>query len=294
MNSLKKDQIMVYRHSSFNKISIIYSALMTAIRGKPTLYGWVCETYPECNLDLDKFNQLKNSGKIEVINKINNYYINKIINAEGNLEKDGEKLSEARKQYLSIVICESTEDLPNNGECQYAIEIGNNGNEIELIPEIVHVNSIILSNENFYRIKISDYLNTEYLKIYFTILTGNANLHIYSDKNHTQSISSSFTYRHVHRKEVFEIEENILENYYLVLTSEDAAFIELKYETDFHYKGYKKLNPNEINIEFIKKEDKFTPYSIANPNYFYPISNPKNNSIVFSTSPISFSISYIK
>ena len=292
MNSLKKDEIMIYRHSSFNKISIIYSAIMTAIRGKPILYGWVCETFPECNLDLDKFNELKNDGKIQMINKINNYFINKQINAEGNQEKDGEKMSEARKQYLSIVLCESTEDLPNNGECQYTIEISNNGNDIELIPEIVHANSIILANENFYRIKIADYLNTNYLKIYLTILTGNANMEIYSDKNYSQSISSTFNFRHVHRKEVFEKYENILENYFLVLFSEDAAFIELKYETDFHYKGYKKLNPNEINIEFIKKEEIFTPYSIANPDYFYPITNPKNNDFYFTIYPLDCSVVY--
>jgi len=154
---------MIYRHSSFTKYTFLYSAIMNAIRGKPALYGWVCETYPECNLDLNKFNELKNSGKLEVINKINNYYINKRDYAEGNQEKDGEKMSEARKQYLSIVVCESTTDLPNNGECQYTIEIDNNGDEIELIPEIVHTNSIILMNQNYYKIKISDYTNTEYL-----------------------------------------------------------------------------------------------------------------------------------
>ena len=64
-------------------------------------------------------------------------------------------MSEVRKQYLSIVICESTEDLPNKGECQYTIEIDNNGDEIELIPEVVYTNSITYTNQNFYKIKIS-------------------------------------------------------------------------------------------------------------------------------------------
>ena len=291
-NSLKSGEIMIYRHSSFTKYTFLYSAIMTAIRGKPSLYGWVCETYPECNLDLNKFNELKNSGKLEVINKINNYFINKRDYAEGNQEKDGEKMSEARKQYLSIVICESTTDLPNKGECQYTIEIDNNGDEIELIPEIVHTNSIILMNQNFYKIKITDYLNTAYLNIYFTILTGNADINIYSDKNRTKIITSFFNYRHVHRKEIFEKKGDILENYYLVVNSEDLAFVEIKYETDFHYKGYKRLNPNEINIEFIKKDELFTPYSIANPDYFYPIKNPKNNDFYFTIYPLDCSVVY--
>ena len=291
-NSLKSGEIMIYRHSSFTKYTFLYSAIMNAIRGKPALYGWVCETYPECNLDLNKFNELKNSGKLEVINKINNYYINKRDYAEGNQEKDGEKMSEARKQYLSIVVCESTTDLPNNGECQYTIEIDNNGDEIELIPEIVHTNSFILMNQNYYKIKISDYTNTEYLNIYFTILTGNADINIYSDKNRTNIITSFFKYRHVHRKEIFEKKGDILENYYLVINSEDLAFLELKYETDFHYKGYKRLNPNEINIEFIKNDGIFTPYSIANPDYFYPIKNPKNNDFYFTIHPLDCSVVY--
>ena len=91
---------------------------MTALRGKPVLYGWVCETFPECNLDLDKFNELKNSGKIQMINKINNYYINKQIRAEGNQEKDGEKncrfiivnnLDNTKE--IKFVICENCKKL---------------------------------------------------------------------------------------------------------------------------------------------------------------------------------------
>ena len=224
-NSLKREEIMIYRHSSFTKYNFLYSAIMTAIRGKPVLYGYVCDTYPECNLDFNKFNELKSSGKLDVINKINNYYINKKVYAPGDQEIDGQKMSESKQQYLSVVVCESTEDLPNKGECQYTIEIDNQGDEIELIPELTHANSIMLYNQNFFRIRIKDYLTTSYLNIYFTILTGNADINIYSDKNHDKIITSSFNYRHVHRKEIFEKTSGILEDYYLVITSEDLAFI---------------------------------------------------------------------
>ena len=58
-NSLKKDEIMIYRHNSFTKNNLLYSASMTVLRGKPVLYGYQCDTYPDCNLDINKLN-LKN------------------------------------------------------------------------------------------------------------------------------------------------------------------------------------------------------------------------------------------
>ena len=292
LNSLKREEIMLYRHTAFNKHNILYSSIMTVLRGKPVLYGYYCRTYPECNMDINKFNELKNSGDIDVFTKINNHYIIKNDYAPGDQEIDGEKMSEARKQYFSLVICESEEELPNKGECQYSIEIDNQGEEIQLVPELTHANSIMLLRQNFYRIKVADYLNTTYIKIYFTILAGNADINIFSDKNHSVPVTSLFNYRHVHRKEIFEKESEILENYYLIITTEDSAFIEIKYETNFHYKGYKRLNPNEINIEFLNKEDRFTPYEVSNPDYFYPIPHPKNNDFYYTIIPLDCSVGY--
>ena len=291
-NSLKKDEIMIYRHLAFSKFNFLYSSIMTSIRGNPVLYGYPCDTFPDCNLDINKFNELKKEGKLEIINKINNYYINKKDYAQGDQEKDGQKMSEARQQYLSVVVCESTDDMPNKGECQYNIEIDNHGDEIQLIPELTHVNSFMIFSQNSFRIRIEDYLNTKSLKIYFTILTGNADINIFGDKNRTRIVTSSFTYRHVHRKEIFEKNYDIAKNYYLDVTTEGLAFIEIKYETDFHYKGYKRLNPNEINIEFFNKGSAFTPYEISNPHYFYPITNPKNNDFYFTIIPLDCGVVY--
>ena len=292
--SLKSGEIMIYRHTSFNKYNFLYSASMTALRGKPALYGYSCETYPDCNLDKDKFEQMKKDGKIDIIHKINQYYLNKKLYAIGDKEINGEKMSQAREQYLSVVICESTEDYPNKGECQYTIEINNYNDEIQLLPGLVHSNSILF-DKNYYRIKIPDFIDpksdTTYIKIFFTILSGNANMEIYTDNSYQKKLTK-YNYRHVHRKEIFEINEEIISEYYIMITTEDQAFIEIKYETDFHYQGYNKLNPNEINIEFINKEKGFVPYGVINPDYFYPINNTKNNDFYYRINTLDCAMTY--
>ena len=162
--SIKKGQIMLFRHSSYTKYNFLYNAVMNSLRGKPVLYGYTCEIYPECNLDINEFNKIKNTEKIDTIQPINNYYINKKTYAISDKEINGEKMSEVRKQYLSLVVCESTEDLPNKGECQFSIEIDNYLNEIQLIPEKVYANSILF-DKNYFRIKLSDYNNLSYINI---------------------------------------------------------------------------------------------------------------------------------
>ena len=288
--SFKPNEIMIYRHTSFNKYNFLYSSTMNVLRGNPVLYGYECETYPECNLDKDKFEQMKIEGKIDIIRKINQYYINKKLYALGDKEINGENMSQSRKQYLSVVVCESTEDFPNKGECQYTIEIDNYNDEIQLIPELVYSNSVLF-DKNYFRIKLDDYLNTKYLKIYFTIISGNANINIYSDKNYENKLEK-YNYRYSHRKEVIEITEDFIPNYYIEITNENAAFIEIKYETDFHYKGYLRLNPNEMNIEYINKEKGYVPYEVSNPHYFYPINNTKNNDFYFRINALDCSMTY--
>ena len=198
-NSLKNDEIMLYRHTSFNTYNYLYSSTMMFHRGKPVLYGYECDTYPDCNLDKDKFKEMKEKGKIEIINKINSYYLHKKDLTKDDMSLIADHTSQSRRQYFSLVMCESGEDLPNKGECQYTIEIDNENDEIEVLPDIVHANSMLFL-KNYFRIRINDYKNTNYLKIYFTILTGNAEINIYTDKNH--DIPAVFNYRHVHRRKL--------------------------------------------------------------------------------------------
>ena len=289
-HSLKAGEIIVYRHSSFTRYNFLYSASMNVIWGKPVLYGYSCKTFPECNLDEEKLENLKKTDEIDIVNPFNQYFINKKYYAVGDQDKYGEKMSEAREQYLSVVKCESTDDFPNYGECKYTIEIDNYLDEIQLIPETVFTNSLQFY-KNYYKIKVADYKNIQFLNIYFTILTGNANINLYSDKEH-KNLITNYNFRHVHRKEVFEIKDNFLENYYILINSNDSAFVEIKYETDFHYKGYMRLNPNEVNIEFVNKENNLITYEVNNPDYFYPRENPKNNDFYYTIKSLDCSMVY--
>ena len=133
---------MIYRNNFYGdytegKQKKIYSANMLRIRGNPKLYGFICEEYPnKCSITA---NDLKDNNKIEKINPLNMYYINKRLNAEGNIEIDekGEAVSEFRKQYMTIVSCESEENDPNKGECKYNIEINNERDDIQLIGNLL-------------------------------------------------------------------------------------------------------------------------------------------------------------
>ena len=282
-HSLNRGDIMIYRNNFYGdytegKQKKIYSANMLRIRGNPKLYGFICEEYPnKCSITA---NDLKDNNKIEKINPLNMYYINKRLNAEGNTEIDekGEALSEFRKQYMTIVSCESEENDPNKGECKYNIEINNERDEIQLIPETVFATSII-SDINYFLIRLKDFENTKYIKLYFTVLIGNAELYLYEDWECTKELKE-YNFSYIHRKEIIEIEKNLKENYYLKVSCSEPSFIQLKYETDAHDKGYKNLMPNEINIEPINNDSK-SYYNMINPNYYYPLDNEKRNNDVY-------------
>ena len=280
--SLNRGDIIVYRHNYYenyteNNELKIYSANMLKIRGNPKLYGISCKSYPNnCNVNNNK---LKNSQTDEIY-PLNLYNINKRLNAEGNIEinNNGEALYEQRNQYLTIVSCESEETDPNQGECKYTIEINNERDEVQLIPETVFA-TIIMNPINYFLIRVSDYKSIKYLKIYFTVLIGNAEMFIYEDSQYQNEITS-YNFRHVHRKEIIEISENLKENYYLIIKCQDKAFIQLKYVTNLNYKGYNNLIPNEINIEPIN-HDINSYYNMYYPNYYFPFENETRNNNFF-------------
>ena len=183
-HSLNRGDTMVYRHNycenyTKNDEKKIYSANMLRIRGNPKLYGYTCNEYPHnCNVDIKK----QYLYDVDKINPLNMYYINKRLDAAGNVDinQNGEAVYEQRNQYLTIVSCESEETDPNKGECKYTIEINNERDEIQLIPEIVFA-TMIINPINYFSIRLTDYESTKYLKLQFTVLIGNAELFIYTD-----------------------------------------------------------------------------------------------------------------
>ena len=274
-HSLNRGDIMIYRNLAYlgkndeNDYSI-YSANMFRIRGNPRLYGFTCNDYPNCAINSEN---LKNPNKVEEKHPLNMYHINKRLNAEGNTYfSDEGAVYELRKQYMTIVSCESDENDPNKGECKYTIEINNENDLIQLIPDTVFATTIFPS-KNYFLISLKDTSPT-YLKIHFTVLTGNAELFIYQDKSYT-NLYNNYELKSIHRKEIIEI-SNAIKDYYLLITCSEPAFIQLKYETNEDYKGYDNLMPNEVNIVPINKNSK-SYYNLFNPNYYYPLDNEERN-----------------
>ncbi len=267
-HSLNRDNVIVYRHDIYANYSAeftndkIYSANLYIIKGNPKLYGYECNTYPNCIVT-------KNTPNLEKIERINQYYVNKKKDAVGNVEPDvnGEFASEISTQYLSVVICETGELDPDNGICEYTIEINNQGEDTQLAPEKIMATTF-LPGINYFSVKVSNHEEITNLNISLTVLTGDAYMKTYYDFDLIYEITN-YKYHKVFRKEIFEFtSSDIKERYWCAVYCTVPSFIELTYSTDFHYKGYAKINPGEINIEYINKKDILYPYTIINPYYY--------------------------
>ena len=274
-HSLNRSKIMVYRHNSYpadESGDKIYSANLLKIRGNPKLYGFICNTYPNC--------VVASNSDLEEVEKINQYFVNKRKDAIGNTARNanGEPVSEERKQYMSVVICDTEESDPNYGECKYTIEINNEVDEIQLLPEKVFSTSLLTGTNKFY-VRISNYDVINKLNITLTVLSGNAIMKIYSDSSRTTEITP-YNHHKVFRREVFEFVEtisgSISENYYGVIICSEPSFVELSYLTSFHFKGYIMTNPGEVNIEYINKRGSQFPYEILNPYIYIPLNTTDN------------------
>ena len=283
-HSLNRGGVMVYRHSSYsNGASKIYSANLLKIRGNPKLYGYTCGSYPKCQVTKESFG-------LEEIERINQYYVNKRKEAEGNIAINayGEPVSELSIQYMSVVICDTVESDPNYGECKYTIEINNEGDEIQLLPERVFTTSLFKGDTKF-NVRISNYDTLKKLNITLTVLTGNAYMKVYSDKGLTNE-ATGYIHHKVFRREIYEFIKPegdnfpfIKENYYGKITCTEPSFVELSYTTDFHFKGYIMTNPGEVNIQYINKKGSQFPYEIQNPYYYLPLDQnmDKNKDYMF-------------
>ena len=274
-HSLNRGSVMVYRNSNFasnsnSNTNKIYSANLLKIRGNPKLYGYTCNTYPNCPVT-------KTTSGLEAIGVMNQYSINKRENAEGNtaIDTNGEGVSELRKQYLSVVICDTEDSDPNYGECKYTIEINNEKDYIQLVPERVFATSL-LPGINYFSVRVSNYQDIKKMNISLTVLTGNAYMNIFEDFEERIKITD-YKYHKVFRKEVFEFSgTNMREIYWGEINCTEPAFIELSYKTSFHFKGYIMTNPGEVNIEYINKKGSQFPYEILNPYIYIPLNTPAN------------------
>ena len=53
------------------------------------------------------------------------------------------------------------------------------------------------------------------------------------------------------------------------------------------------MNPNEVNIEYVNKEENLMPFEIQNPDYLYPITDPRNNDFYFTINSLDCGLTYM-
>lgn len=135
-----------------------------------------------------------------------------------------------------MVICNSEED------CEYTIEINNQGNDVQLCPGRMYATHVI-PGTNYFSVKISNYKEIKKLNITLTALTGNAYMNIYDDFN-LEKKTTNYIHHKLFRKEVFEFNSPIdIERYWGVIVCTEPAFIEMTYMTDLDSNGYIMANP---------------------------------------------------
>ena len=131
--------------------------------------------------------------------------------------------------------------------------------EIVLTPDTTYSSGFKALAPTYFRIQLNDISTIKKLNIYFTVLSGNADMYVYSDSEHKILIEKK-NLRYVNKKEVFEITENFLQNYYISITLHESSYIEIKYDTNMNEK-YVLIN-NQVNIEYLNMEEEYKTYSI--------------------------------
>ena len=156
--------------------------------------------------------------------------------------------------------------------------------DIILNPDITYKAGFIKSTQTYYRINLEDITNINILNIYFTVLSGNADMFIYSDAEHKMLIEKK-NFRHVYKKEIIEITEDFLENYYISIVLHESSYFEIKYDININEKEYILLN-NEVNIEYLNKEQNFKKYTIK--------TDSENNYLLIKTQDCSFTFENVE
>ena len=131
--------------------------------------------------------------------------------------------------------------------------------EIILTPDATYSSGIKALSPTYFRIKLDDTSNIKILRIYFTVLSGNADMYVYSDSDHKNLIEKK-NFRYVYKKEVIQITEDFLQNYYISIILHEPSYIQIKYDINLNEK-YTLVN-NQVNIEFLNKEEEYKTYSI--------------------------------
>ena len=131
--------------------------------------------------------------------------------------------------------------------------------EIVLTPDITYSSGFKALSPTYFRIKLDDTSSIKILSIYFTVLSGNADMYVYSDSEYKNLVEKK-NFRYVNKKEVIEITEDFLQNYYISIILHESSYIQIKYDINSNEKHV--LINNQVNIEYLNKEEEYKTYSI--------------------------------
>ena len=132
------------------------------------------------------------------------------------------------------------------------------GEETRLNPGILYRQFSFRNSSKYFTIKLDNIENIKNLEVYFTVISGNADIYIFSDEDCNQLIENK-NFRYAYKKEIIEITENFFETYYIFIKLYESSFFEIKYEINLKEKI---LLNNEINTEYINKAENYKKYII--------------------------------
>lgn len=206
--------LIYYRHRSFEGESL--NIHLTVLEGNAMLYGYLCETFPSCDININNISSMKTAFKMG-----NEYLIN-----EHNMIKDKEIFFDNTHQYFAVVYCNNTESSTVEG-CRYIIDMNSEKDEIELLAYTEYAN-VIQQEEQLYSFRLVDLTNIEQITFSIQAMFGNVELYIYDDQH---TLIDYVNVELFSTKQIYTITSNIKHEYHLVVkTTNDVAFYTIKAE----------------------------------------------------------------
>lgn len=253
---LPKDQVIYYRHGTYPTHAVSLTSHLLPLQGKPVLYGYTCQTFPDCDFTNEKLEKYIIEKKVNQARDINGEYMLKTYEIKKELFLDN------KVQYITIVKC--LKEKEDDKDCKFVIDINNNLDNVEMLPDLEYSNSIETEGVHFYMFRIYDLSKIKKISFFMTSITGNIELNVYSDQQRTQKIDYQSTYKFAGSKQIFEI-TTIQYKYYLTVTTKETGFYKLLYTLN---------KPNVIpltngieNIEHISKNDHTKTFLFTNTKH---------------------------
>ena len=243
---LNKNQIAYYKLNFYPSYSTKLIMNLKTIKGKAKLYYGICNSYPNCNFNVEKLSEL------ETIKSVNdNMFLVKNIESNMSYPYNDPEFQAA------VVYCSNESE-----DCEFYITLLNEHDELNLIENEKYYNSLSEGDNDFFQFNIYD-LETKlnYLYVVLYSYTGNNDFNIYSDVDMKNEIVPS-NYIAYGNKIISVINKDDLESktlqgsYYIKVKANSNSFYSIYYYTknDFDKNNYY-FESDEVIIQNLSKND---------------------------------------